>query len=583
MFMNDENDRPEVELPPDDESEVKPWPSPPPSAGFRESLAIAENTFKRAWPVWLVTLVTLANGLLSILQTIFLRFPQHPRLYGSVSPFGLFHWSRLLTVVLGFILIYLSLYLFQHRRAAWWVAVGATALSLAVHATTRGNWYTAPAPLVTLALLLIFQKRFTVRSEMRNIAQGFVLLVGSIVIAVGYGTLGFWYLDRRDFGITFSFPGSMWRALRELFLVGNSDLVYHTRYAHWFLQSLDILGIVAILFAVYSLFRPVVYRLGVLPHEHDEARDILNEFGKSSYDFFKTWADKSYFFSKSRRSFISYRTVSGVAFCLGDPVGPDDEIEETISSFLDYCYQNGWLAAFLVPESPDLYKKFGLSLLKVGEEAVVDLEKFTKRTAEKKYFRYVRRKFGGEGFTVVRSVPPHDLKLYNEAEEISKEWLALPNHREFGFLQGQFDRNYVASSTMFLLRDAPGRLIAFINQVKSYRPGEATFDMMRHRPGTHWGTMDYLFTELMFQLIAENYRTFNMGLAPFARMSQVPGGTPMEEPVTRLMNYLDFFVHSKGISNYKLKFEPAWENRYLAYQGGPIGLARVGISINRVL
>jgi phosphatidylglycerol lysyltransferase len=211
MFMNDENDRPEVELPPDDESEVKPWPSPPPSAGFRESLAIAENTFKRAWPVWLVTLVTLANGLLSILQTIFLRFPQHPRLYGSVSPFGLFHWSRLLTVVLGFILIYLSLYLFQHRRAAWWVAVGATALSLAVHATTRGNWYTAPAPLVTLALLLIFQKRFTVRSEMRNIAQGFVLLVGSIVIAVGYGTLGFWYLDRRDFGITFSFPGSMWR------------------------------------------------------------------------------------------------------------------------------------------------------------------------------------------------------------------------------------------------------------------------------------------------------------------------------------------------------------------------------------
>ena len=89
------------------------WPSAPISNKIRDRLAMTRGVLKRDWPIWLVTLVTFTNGLLSILQILLIRLPQHPGLFGLVLPFGLFHWSRSLTVVLGFILIYLSFHLFQ--------------------------------------------------------------------------------------------------------------------------------------------------------------------------------------------------------------------------------------------------------------------------------------------------------------------------------------------------------------------------------------------------------------------------------------------------------------------------------------
>jgi phosphatidylglycerol lysyltransferase len=163
----------------------------------------------------------------------------------------------------------------------------------------------------------------------------------------------------------------------------------------------------------------------------------------------------------------------------------------------------------------------GLSLMKIGEGAVVDLEQFSSHIAKRKYFRYVRRKFEGEGYQVIRYLPPHMPKLIDEAEELSKEWLLLPHHHEFGFAQGRFERSYVAGTPLFFLRDSTGRLIAFVNQVFSYRPGDATFGMMRRRPGTHWGTMDYLFMRMMLILKEEGNRAFNLGLAPFTRNSPI--------------------------------------------------------------
>jgi lysylphosphatidylglycerol synthetase-like protein (DUF2156 family) len=35
------------------------------------------------------------------------------------------------------------------------------------------------------------------------------------------------------------------------------------------------------------------------------------------------------------------------------------------------------------------------------------------------------------------------------------------------------------------------------------------------------------------------------------------------------------------IINYKDKFEPTWEDRFLAYQGGPLGLLKAAIALIR--
>ncbi|HXY73723.1 MAG TPA: phosphatidylglycerol lysyltransferase domain-containing protein, partial [Dehalococcoidales bacterium] len=107
--------------------------------------------------------------------------------------------------------------------------------------------------------------------------------------------------------------------------------------------------------------------------------------------------------------------------------------------------------------------------------------------------------------------------------------------------------------------------------------------MMRHLPGLHWGTMDYLFSCEMITLHNEGYKTFNFGVAPFVGIGERPDATLTEKAVNQILVRLDRFVHSKGIKQYKLKFKPQWKDSFVAYQGGPIGLIKIGLTINRIL
>jgi len=550
---------------------------------FQSNKLVLRDRFIKYWPIWLVAFVTLLNGIAGVLQIMLTRFRVEPQRFRTLLPFGAYYLNRSLTLVLGFMLLYLSIHLLQRRRAAWWVATFSIALSFVLHIFHWHLWYTAISPAITLGLLIAFRERFTVRTGSRSLLQGFGLLGFSLLFALMYGTFGFWLLDKHDYGINFSILDSFIRTLREFSLIGNTDLVAQTTYVRWFLRSLQILGVVTGGFAFYSLFRPVVYRIETLPLERERAQALLTKYGHSTYDYFKVWADKTYFFSKSGNTFIAYRVIASVALALGDPIGPDDELENTLTAFSQFCIDNGWSACFLVPESIPTFQRLGFSVLKIGEEATIDLEQFSAHTSKKKYFRYIRRKFEGEGYRAIRYLPPHSPTLINEISEVSKEWLKLPKHREFGFFQGHFDPHYLANCPLFVVRDEENRVMAFVNEVPSYLKGEANFDMMRHRPNLHWGIMDFLFMELMLTMQKEGFKSLNFGLAPLAGVGESPEATLLEKALHQLYEHFDWFVSAKGMRQFKVKFEPTWQDRYMVYQGGAAGLTKAGIAISRAL
>ena len=282
------------------------------------------------------------------------------------------------------------------------------------------------------------------------------------------------------------------------------------------------------------------------------AQRLLSEFESSSYGHFKTSPDKAFFFSTSGRSFVAYREVRHVALALGDPVGPADEIGEAAAAFVAHARGKGWTAAFLMPDRVAVYRELGLSVLKIGEEAVVDLERFAAGTSKGRHFRYDRRKLGGEGYSYERHLPPHQPALLDELEDVSRDWLGLPHHREYGFHQGCFDRETVAQQPVFSLREPGGRLIAFLSLVPSFRPGEAKGDLMRRRPGTHCGVMDLVFCETFFSLRDEGYRTFNLGLAAFAGVGQ-SADSPRLERIMHGVAQVGWFAGLGRLRQYKEK------------------------------
>jgi len=538
------------------------------------------------WMVWLIAALTLSDGIFSLVQMVAVRFHRSPHLFNQMLPFGVHHWNRSLTVVFGFTLIYLSINLFQRRQVAWAITIGIALLSTIPH-LGRGDslsWISIIPALGITVLLIAARARFTVRSETNSILRGVGLFLLSLVVALAYGTIGFYLLEKRDFGLDFNWGDGLIRTLREFALIGNGDLVPHTRHARWFLDSLRILGLVAGVVGLYSLFRPLDYRLRTHPHERALAKAILEKHGRSSVDFFKLWPDKSFFFSEDQTCFAAYRMAWNVAGCLGDPVGPLDRLETFTRSFLRYCTDNGWSVAFhqAPPDLIPLYEHLGFGILKIGEVGIVDLEHFSNETSRDKHFRHARNRFEKEAYTLTRHLPPHAPELIGAVEDVSNEWLSLPGRRERGFTLGQFRHDYVNETPLFVLRDPGGRVLAFVNEIPVYRAGDATIDMMRHRVEIPNGAMDYIFQGLLLKLHDEGFKRFDLGLAPFTGVGDRPGASFEERTIHQLFEHLNRFFSYKGLRNYKAKFEPEWEDCFLVYQGGPPGLLRTGLAITKV-
>jgi len=314
------------------------------------------------------------------------------------------------------------------------------------------------------------------------------------------------------------------------------------------------------------------------------AASILDRQGRCSLDFFKLWPDKSYFFSEDRRSVIAYRAAWSVALSLGDPVGPDEALSRMIGEFTGFCADRGWKVAFhqVLPDLLPIYREFGFHVLKIGEEAIVDLGRFAAQTCERRAFRRVQRNLDSAGYRVVQQMPPHPETLIDELEQVSREWLSLPGRRERTFALGQFERSYIRETQVFAVRDPTGRLIAFVNRIRCFRAGEATVDLMRHRLEVPNGVMEYLFRGVMLAARREGCRRFSLGLAPFARVGDRSGATLEERAVHQLFEHLQGVFSFKGLLAFKAKFDPGWEERFLIHQGGALGLTRTAFALRRI-
>jgi phosphatidylglycerol lysyltransferase len=324
----------------------------PPAPGFLNRITAVA---RRSWLVWLIAAAILANGVVDVLSSLY-GGPRGMMRFAFSLPFGIATWGRTTAVVLGFTLIFFSFHMLRRRRAAWWLAVAALVMAALVHVFWSHRPLLALGSVLTLALLLIARPRYTVRFEPRGIRSGLQLAVITFVVAMILGSVAFYLLDEREFGREFAFGDAMTLTLRQFFGLGNADLVALTDFARWFPRLVTVLGITAEALALLAFFRPVVYQLGTEPRDRRRARRLVARYGRSTYDYFKTWDDKSLFFP-SEGGFVGYRVLHNVAVALGDPVTKPEDVDAAVSSFVRFARDNGWTATFLMPEDAAPYQR----------------------------------------------------------------------------------------------------------------------------------------------------------------------------------------------------------------------------------
>ena len=91
---------------------------------------------------------------------------------------------------------------------------------------------------------------------------------------------------------------------------------------------------------------------------------------------------------------------------------------------------------------------------------------------------------------------------------------------------------------------------------------------MRQVPGAPSGTMDFLFTQLMLYFKAQGVQRFALGMAPMAGMVAHALAPRWQRFGRWLFDSGESFYNFRGLRNFKEKFLPVWEPRYLAAPPG---------------
>jgi phosphatidylglycerol lysyltransferase len=97
-----------------------------------------------------------------------------------------------------------------------------------------------------------------------------------------------------------------------------------------------------------------------------------------------------------------------------------------------------------------------------------------------------------------------------------------------------------------------------------------------------YGTMDFLFVQLMKWGRAQGFRWFNLGLAPLSGI-EARRLAPIWARIGGLLYRRGDALYSfEGLRAYKEKFAPVWEPRYIAAPHG-LGLARALIDLQALV
>lgn len=527
-------------------------------------------------------LATLGSGLVNLWSVAGRRLPSRVALLRSIFPLEFLQLSRVLTLVAGFALVISSINVYKRKRRAYYVVVLLSLLSAVFHLTKGVDYEEALFSVFLLGLVVATRRQFTVRSGPLGWRPTLVRLGLAAVIAAGYGVAGFWLLDRREFGVEFTWRDAVARTVGVLAL-RDPGVTPQTRHATWFLDSLELMTATALLYSGYTLFRPALYRLRTLPQERGLATAIVERHGRSSLDYFKTWPDKSFFFSASRRAFLAYRAAGGFVVVLGDPVGPDDEIAAIVAEFAAFCLENDWRLAFYqtLPDFLPLYRRAGLRKFKVGDDAIVDLRAFDLEGRARKSLRSVVRRLEAAGVHPLWHDPPIPDAVLDELRAVSDEWLRIPGRRERQFTLGRFNPDYVRSTPVFTVSGHDGAVLAFANVIRSFRPAEATIDLMRRRTSAPNGIMDYLLVKLFERDRREGYERFNLGMVPMDGFVAQEHASAEERAVHACIQRFTFLFSYKGLKAFKAKFATAWEPRYVVYRRA-LDLPRLALALARV-
>ncbi|GLS21819.1 membrane protein [Labrys miyagiensis] len=469
----------------------------------------------------------------------------------TIIPLPFVELSQLAGSIAGMVLLIISYGLVRRMANAQRLAV-LLLLAGAVCALFKGlDVEEAIICSIVAGLLVLYKDEFYRQAELFSVRPSFHWIIACIVAVGATIWLGFFVYSNVDY------QHKLWW-----------DFAYSDD-APRFLRATLATVVVAFGIAAYIIMHRTRAAFDPATREELATLEPLIEASTRSDAHLAMLGDKRFLLSASGKGFTMYGVQGRSWIAMSDPVAPEEEIDGMVWRFKELVDRNGGMPVFYQITTGHLpaYLDAGFSLAKLGEEAWVDLSKFTLEGSEGRRLRQAKAKAERSGATF-ELVPAAKVEtILPELEAVSDAWLAEKGNKEKGFSLGFWSSDYVRRYDQAVIRQS-GRIVAFANIWRGADKKEYTVDLMRYLPDGPAGMMDLLFIGLLSQAKSESYQWFNLGMAPLSGLARHPLASLWSRVGAFVYRRGDRFYNFEGLRSYKDKFKPEWRPKYLAFPGG---------------
>jgi len=458
-------------------------------------------------------------------------------------------WGRAGAIALGLLLLLVARALARGKRQGWLLSLVMLSISLVGALAEHAHPRSLMLILAPLTALLALGPTFSRRSDRVSSMRGYLALA-----------LGGWLTWAHAF-------------LNHVLKVGNVAL----QLPPWIiLFPLRILTYTLLAVGLWQLLRPVLRERANARGERERAVAVVRRYGLLSTAYFALGEDKRYVWSDSGQTLLPYRIVGSVALALSDPIGPVEEHAQTMEKFIAYCRRQDW-AIGVYQASPAaclLGRRQGLWGFKIGEDALVDLRRFTLTGKVGAPVRHsiARARRGGLSVRMFQGERLPD-DVIAGMERVSTTWLRQREiGGQFGFSMGRFPSDWSPEMLTAVALESNGAVQAFVTWTPLYAARGWSLDLIRRDADAVPGAMELLIAESFAWASARGCERMSLGLLPLAGLdAETRALEGMPAPPEALIERGAAYLHRRGVflssytslRHFKEKFHPTWEARYL--------------------
>ncbi len=517
-------------------------------------LAMAGSERMRVWQRRLIAGVVMVNVGLLLLSAATPATRGRLDAVAKVIPLGAIEASHAFSVATAAIMLFLVRGLVRGYRSAYIVTLSMLIASTIAH-LLKGGDVEESAVSAVLSLMLIGARKAFPRRGRTPIGWDLTLAAGMACLAV-FVISGFVAFER------IPYRPELWTQFAE------------RAEASRFLRGAVLLALIVAAAIVRQAVRPV--SLFITPAQEDIARaeELARRHAASADPLLVGGADKGVWFystpgGKQPQAMFLFQRRGDRLVVFKDPVvaaGMDPG--PAIDAFLRYAEDLDVDVVFsmISPEWMGQLHDFGFHFLKVAQEAIVPLTDFTLQGGKNAGFRRTIREVEKVGIRYEVIEPPFDAALIDSLRAVSDAWLGSKGGRELQFSACCFSPAYIQRNPLGIARDADGRIVAFVNLLLTRPGGPATLDLMRYIPGVVDNLMDFVVIRAMQTAAERGAVSFSLGGAPLSDVGVWRGSRPAERLLRLFATRAERIYNYQGLLNYKSKFHPDWEPRYIAFE-----------------